>query len=82
MNQDYIWPLNDVLPESRKGPLGDPYRIACFTCHQGAYKPLYGAQMLKDYPALAGPAQAAAPEAAPVEPAAEASEDAAPATAL
>jgi len=26
----------------------------CATCHQGAYKPLYGANMLKDYPALAG----------------------------
>lgn len=56
MNQDYIWPLNDVLPASRKGPYGDPYRINCKTCHQGAYKPLYGAKMLKDYEALSGPA--------------------------
>ncbi|MCG6897394.1 MAG: photosynthetic reaction center cytochrome c subunit [Thiocapsa sp.] len=61
LNQDYIWPLNEVLPETRKGPLGDPYRVSCATCHQGAYKPLYGAQMLKDYPALAAPAQAAEP---------------------
>lgn len=64
MNQEYIWPLNEVLPETRKGPLGDPYRISCATCHQGAYKPLYGAQMLKDYPALSGSGmtgQAAAP---------------------
>lgn len=68
LNQDYIWPLNDVLPETRKGPLGDPYRVSCVTCHQGAYKPLYGAQMLKDYPALAGPTRAAAvEEAAPAE---------------
>ncbi len=80
MNQDYIWPLNDVLPESRKGPLGDPYRIGCFTCHQGAYKPLYGAQMLKDYPALIGPAPAME-QAAPAEPAA-AEPAAAPAQAL
>ncbi len=73
INQEYIWPLNDVLPETRKGPLGDPYRVSCVTCHQGAYKPLYGAQMLKDYPALAGPTLIAAPaEAAPVEPAAPA----------
>jgi photosynthetic reaction center cytochrome c subunit len=56
------------LPETRKGPLGDPYRISCATCHQGAYKPLYGAQMLKDYPALLEPSAAAAPEAAPVVP--------------
>lgn len=73
INQEYIWPLNEVLPETRKGPLGDPYRVSCVTCHQGAYKPLYGAQMLKDYPALAGPTLIAAPaEAAPVEPAAPA----------
>ncbi|MBK1716620.1 photosynthetic reaction center cytochrome PufC [Thiocystis violacea] len=63
MNQDYIWPLNDVLPASRKGPYGDPFKIGCMTCHQGAYKPLYAAQMLKDYPALQGPTKAAAPEA-------------------
>lgn len=55
MNTDYIWPLKDVLPVNRKGPLGDPQRIACETCHQGAYKPLYGVSMLKDYPALATP---------------------------
>ncbi|CRI65628.1 Photosynthetic reaction center, cytochrome c subunit [Thiocapsa sp. KS1] len=73
INQEYIWPLNEVLPATRKGPLGDPYRVSCVTCHQGAYKPLYGAQMLKDYPALAGPTLIAAPaEAAPVEPAAPA----------
>ncbi|KAA6183414.1 photosynthetic reaction center cytochrome c subunit [Thiohalocapsa marina] len=55
MNNDYIVPLGEVLPESRKGPLGDPYKIYCTTCHQGAYKPLYAAQMLKDYPSLAQP---------------------------
>ena len=79
MNQEYIWPLNEVLPETRKGPLGDPYRVSCATCHQGAYKPLYGAQMLKDYPALAGPTLTAAPEEAPpVEPAADAAPAAQP----
>lgn len=65
INQNYIWPLNDVLPASRKGPYGDPFKVSCVTCHQGAYKPLYAAQMLKDYPALAGPTKAAAPEVAP-----------------
>ncbi|MGQ9830404.1 MAG: photosynthetic reaction center cytochrome PufC [Thermochromatium sp.] len=52
INQNYIWPLNDVLPASRKGPYGDPIRVSCMTCHQGAHKPLYGAQMAKDYPGL------------------------------
>jgi photosynthetic reaction center cytochrome c subunit len=48
---------------TRKGPLGDPYKIYCTTCHQGAYKPLYGAPMLKDYPSLAQPLTAAGAEA-------------------
>lgn len=55
MNNEYIEPLGEVLPETRKGPLGDPYKIYCATCHQGAYKPLYGASMLKEHPELAGP---------------------------
>jgi photosynthetic reaction center cytochrome c subunit len=63
MNNDYVTPLGEVLPDSRKGPLGDPYKIYCATCHQGAYKPLYGAPMLKDYPSLAQPLTAAEPEA-------------------
>lgn len=67
MNRDYIWPLTEVLPAARKGPAGDPQRIACSTCHQGVYKPLFGAPMLKDYPALAGPIPVpdSAPGAAP-----------------
>jgi photosynthetic reaction center cytochrome c subunit len=55
MNNDYVVPLSDIIPASRKGPLGDVYKIYCTTCHQGAYKPLYGAPMLKDYPSLAQP---------------------------
>jgi len=81
INQKYIWPLNDVLPASRKGPYGDPFKVSCMTCHQGAYKPLYAAQMLKDYPALQGPTKAGVPEApkapaeaAPVEGAAPAAQ--------
>jgi photosynthetic reaction center cytochrome c subunit len=68
MNRSFIWPLNDILPASRKGPLGDPMRIGCETCHQGINKPLFGAPMLKDYPVLGQPAKAAAP--APAAPAA------------
>ncbi|MGD2019846.1 MAG: photosynthetic reaction center cytochrome PufC [Thiohalocapsa sp.] len=55
MNNDYVVPLSEIIPDSRKGPLGDVYKIYCTTCHQGAYKPLYGAKMLKDYPSLAQP---------------------------
>ncbi|MBK1632817.1 photosynthetic reaction center cytochrome c subunit [Thiohalocapsa halophila] len=55
MNNDYVVPLSEIIPASRKGPLGDVYKIYCTTCHQGAYKPLYGAKMLKDYPSLAQP---------------------------
>ena len=63
LNKSYIWPLTDILPASRKGPLGDPMRIGCETCHQGINKPLFGAPMLKDYPALGQPAAAPAPAA-------------------
>ena len=47
-----LWKTADWLPEHRKGPYDDPQKIACNTCHQGAYKPLYGAPMLADYPNL------------------------------
>ncbi|MBK5967801.1 MULTISPECIES: photosynthetic reaction center cytochrome PufC [Thiorhodovibrio] len=75
MNNDYVAPLGEVLPASRKGPLGDAFKVNCKTCHQGVYKPLFGAPMAKDYPALY---EAAAAEAAPAETAAEAPSPAAP----
>jgi photosynthetic reaction center cytochrome c subunit len=53
MNNVFIDATADILPDSRKGPLGDPLKVNCKTCHQGAYRPLYGASMLKDYPSLA-----------------------------
>lgn len=53
LNNQYVWATNNWLPEHRQGPAGDPQKIACNTCHQGAYKPLYGAPMVKDYPSLA-----------------------------
>ncbi|MEE4204356.1 MAG: photosynthetic reaction center cytochrome PufC [Halieaceae bacterium] len=52
INTDFINRTTDWLPDHRKGPLGDPLKANCATCHQGAYKPLLGAQMLKDYPTL------------------------------
>jgi photosynthetic reaction center cytochrome c subunit len=39
----------------------------CQTCHQGAFKPMYGVSMLKDYPELAAqrPSLAASAAVAP-----------------
>jgi photosynthetic reaction center cytochrome c subunit len=34
--------------------MGDAPKVQCQTCHQGVYKPLYGAKMAKDYPAIWG----------------------------
>lgn len=52
MNDSYVGATAAWLPEKRKGPKGDPLKLACNTCHQGAYKPLYGEQMVKHYPSL------------------------------
>jgi photosynthetic reaction center cytochrome c subunit len=69
MNNDFIDSTTDILPASRKGPLGDPLKVNCTTCHLGAYRPLYGQQMLADYPSLAtlsGKAKEATVATAPV----------------
>jgi photosynthetic reaction center cytochrome c subunit len=88
VNNNYITALGDVWPANgkgaygnRRGPHGDPLKVNCATCHQGVNKPLGGAKMLKDYPALKGTAPVAAPapvvaeatpaEAAPAAPAAK-----------
>ncbi|NBX56182.1 MAG: photosynthetic reaction center cytochrome c subunit, partial [Betaproteobacteria bacterium] len=55
LNVNYMEPLASVFPEQRKGELGDSPKLNCATCHQGAYKPLNGAQMAKDYPELQQP---------------------------
>jgi photosynthetic reaction center cytochrome c subunit len=55
LNANYFDPLRAQLPHARLGPLGDVPKANCATCHQGVYKPLFGANMLKDYPELAGP---------------------------
>ena len=52
LNVAYMEPLTGVFPAHRKGPLGDVAKLNCATCHQGAYKPLNGAQMAKDFPEL------------------------------
>jgi photosynthetic reaction center cytochrome c subunit len=52
LNNDYMTPLTDTFPAHRLGPKGDVAKVNCSTCHQGAFKPLYGAAMAKDYPEL------------------------------
>jgi photosynthetic reaction center cytochrome c subunit len=62
-----------VFPADQLGPTGDVAKVYCATCHQGAYKPLLGVSMAKDYPELQGPSPdaVAVPAATPVEPAKE-----------
>lgn len=57
INNDYIQKLAWAMPANRKGPLGDPYKVNCTTCHQGLAKPLYGVSMRKEHPQLWGPVQ-------------------------
>jgi photosynthetic reaction center cytochrome c subunit len=61
INTGYMNPLRSAyLPQApnRLGALGDAPKANCATCHQGAYKPLNGVSMVKDYPELS-PATAA-----------------------
>jgi photosynthetic reaction center cytochrome c subunit len=60
LNNEYLDSLNGVFPSFRLGPLGDVPKLNCATCHQGAFKPLYGANILHGYPGLVGPATAPA----------------------
>ena len=53
LNNAFLVPLTDTFPANRKGELGDVAKLNCATCHQGAYKPVFGAPMLKDHPGLA-----------------------------
>jgi len=78
INTDYIDPLKPVFPATRLGPLGDPKKVNCATCHNGASKPLLGASMLQDYEQSLGAQAAVTPAAMPVPPA-TAPADAAPA---
>ena len=55
INNEYLDPLKPVYPDYRLGKVGDAPKVACATCHQGVFKPLYGVSMLKDFPELAKP---------------------------
>jgi len=64
VNHDYLDPLTTTFPAvpvGRLGPTGDSAKVNCATCHQGAFKPLYGAQMAKHYPAMWQAAAGSAP---------------------
>jgi len=56
LNNNYMEPIQGLFPPHRLGPNGDVAKNNCATCHQGAYKPLYGVSMLSDHPYLTGPA--------------------------
>lgn len=76
LNSNYLGSLAGIFPANRLGPTGDVPKLNCATCHQGAYKPLYGADIVTGHPgmragvttspaaadATAGPAPSAAPE--------------------
>ncbi len=64
-NNSYITPLASVFPANRKGPMGDPYKVNCTTCHQGVNKPLGGVSMTDQAPWLIQAPAAAAPAPAP-----------------
>jgi photosynthetic reaction center cytochrome c subunit len=52
VNNEYLEPLTSSFPANRLGPKGDVAKVNCATCHQGAYKPLYGAKMAGSHPEL------------------------------
>lgn len=64
LNNGYMVPLTSSFPAARRGQMGDVAKVGCATCHQGQNKPLGGAPLVKDHPALA--TLALAPAAAPV----------------
>ena len=66
INNDYLVPLTSTFPAHRLGVLGDVAKVNCATCHQGLFKPLYGASMAKDYPELTG-VMSSAPAGSPTE---------------
>jgi photosynthetic reaction center cytochrome c subunit len=52
INTQYMDSLAGVFPPNRLGPTGDVPKVNCATCHAGAYKPMYGASLLKTHPEL------------------------------
>jgi photosynthetic reaction center cytochrome c subunit len=67
LNANYMVPLTSTFPAAERGPSGDVAKINCATCHQGVYKPLFGAAMAAQFPPLEG--TGATPAAASMTPA-------------
>jgi len=67
LNNQYVAPLNALLPHERLGPTGDSPKVYCATCHMGSYRPFNGAPMLAAYPELVG-TPLATPQAMPAAP--------------
>lgn len=55
INHDFIEPLADVFPPERLGPVGDPAKANCMTCHISERKPLGGVPMVEHFPGLIAP---------------------------
>jgi len=55
INNNYMDTLREVFPVGRLGPTGDAPKVACATCHQGVFKPLYGVNMVNAFPELKQP---------------------------
>jgi photosynthetic reaction center cytochrome c subunit len=60
LNVNFLDGLASTFPQDRLGPLGDGPKVNCATCHQGVYKPMFGARVVKDYLELSGPPSAPA----------------------
>ncbi|MBI1403513.1 MAG: photosynthetic reaction center cytochrome c subunit [Porphyrobacter sp.] len=52
LNNNYLTPLETLLPRKRLGPQGDVPKADCATCHQRQAKPLGGAAMAHAYAGL------------------------------
>ncbi len=52
INTVYTTSLVNEYPAYRLGELGDAPKANCKTCHQGAYKPLLGYSLWKEFPSL------------------------------
>lgn len=52
INAEHIEPLKDVLPPEALGPVGDPAKADCMTCHVKMTTPLGGVPMAELFPGL------------------------------
>jgi photosynthetic reaction center cytochrome c subunit len=67
LNINYAIPLASSYPKERLGPMGDPAKIFCATCHQGQNKPLGGVALAPAYVGfMPPPAKPVAPLPAPL----------------